>query len=328
MHLGRVGRRALTVALLTTASVALADTPSAERIKAAAEEFDAGRRAFTAKDYESAAEHFENADRDAPAPEALRNAIRAHISAKNFARAATLSAAMLVRYPDDKTSGQFAKQTLASTEKKLHRFAIQCKPACTLLIDGKLSPLPEGQQFTIFTEPGKHTLLAAWSKERKREREVDGEAAKETSLQFEAPPLPPPPAPSPTTSATESAPPEPPPPPPKPLPRPVFYATAGVTVLLAGVTVWSALDMRSDPGRAKVRQDCAGKDESCPTYQDALRKQTRTNVLIAVSAGAAVATGVVAYFTNWSGASPTQETRVRPTFGVGKGWMLGAEGAF
>lgn len=327
---GCVLRPILTATFLMASSIALADTPSVERLNSAAEEFDAGRRAYIAKDYEAAAIHFENADRDAPAPEAIRNAIRAHMDAKNLARAATLSTAMLARYPKDKTSVQFAKQTLAKTEKKLHRLVVECKPACTLLVDGKLSPLPEGESFTLYTEPGTHKLSAAWSKNRHVDREIEGDAAKETALQFKAPPLPPPPAPPPPPvvepPALQSTKPAP---SPKPLSRPVFYATAGATVLLSGITIWSALDMRSDPGRAKVRRDCAGKNEKCPTYQNAIQKQTRTNVLIAVTAGAWVATGVVAYFTRWTGESnTTQEARIRPTFTAGDRWMIGAEGAF
>ncbi|MCS6900504.1 MAG: hypothetical protein RMJ98_12575 [Myxococcales bacterium] len=328
---GGILQRALMVALLV-ASAARAEAPSAERVKAAAEEFDAGRRAYLARDYETAATHFENADRDAPAPEAIRNAIRARNDAKQFARAATLAAAALARYPDDKNTAKFARQILTATEKKLHRVVIHCDPACTLLVDGKLSPLPEGTSFVVYLNPGKHLLSAGWSKDRHRDKEIEGDAGKESSLSFQAPPLPasPPPPPPPPAASSSAEPKAPPPPPPhKPLARPVFYTAAGVTVLLGGITLWSALDMRSDPGRDKVRRDCAGKDESCPTYQDALRKQTRTNVLLAVSAGALVATGVVAYFTEWSGGGKTTTgTRVSPAFAVGDGWMLGAQGAF
>lgn len=326
---GRARSPLFAFALLLHAATARADAPSADRVKSAAEEFDAGRRAYQTRDYEAAAAHFEAADRDAPSAVAIRNAIRAHNDAKNLARAATLSASMLVRYPDDKASVSFAKQTLASHSKKLHRLDIQCEPACTLLVDGKLSPLPEGARFTVFVDPGKHKLSAGWSKGRHRDQEIQGEAGKDTPLSFSAPPLPPPPPPP-----AETPPPPPPEPPPapaskKPLKRPFFYASAGLTAVLGGVTVWSTIDMRSNPGREKVRSDCAGRDESCPTYQRALQSQTRTNVLLGVTAGAAVVTGVVAYFTDWSRAAPT-EARVMPTLQVGgrEGWSLGAQGVF
>ena len=65
---------------LSGASVAAA--PEADRLKTAAEEFDAGRRSYKIKDFENAAAHFENADRDAPSPEALQSAMRARKEAQ------------------------------------------------------------------------------------------------------------------------------------------------------------------------------------------------------------------------------------------------------
>ena len=90
--------------------------PSPERIKAAAEEFDRGRRADLAKDFEQAAQLFENAYRDAPSKETLRLAIRARRDAKQLARAATLAAMVQARYPDDAASMQYAKETLDSAD--------------------------------------------------------------------------------------------------------------------------------------------------------------------------------------------------------------------
>src|SRR3954466_1820166 len=86
---------------------AVAAPPDADRLKAAAEEFDSGRRSFKIKDFENAAVHFENADRDAPSPEALQIAIRARKEAGHTARAATLAALALSRYPTDKSFGDF-----------------------------------------------------------------------------------------------------------------------------------------------------------------------------------------------------------------------------
>ena len=63
----------LVLAALSLATTARAqDTPpapappSAELIRSAAAEYDAGRRAFMEKKYEEAAIHFENAVHDAP----------------------------------------------------------------------------------------------------------------------------------------------------------------------------------------------------------------------------------------------------------------------
>src|SRR6185437_1184988 len=86
--------------------------PSAERIKSAAAEYDAGRRAFTDQKFEEAAIHFENAYHDAPNAQTLRNAIRARREAKQLARAATLAVIAQERYADDDATVKFAKETL------------------------------------------------------------------------------------------------------------------------------------------------------------------------------------------------------------------------
>ena len=306
-----------------------------ERIKAAAEEFDAGRHAFTAGDFDVAAEHFENADREAPAPEALRMAIRARISAKHYARAATLADAALTRYPDDAASVAFAKSTLAKVASKLHRVRVRCEPACTVLIDQKLAPGNEAEESLLYVEPGTHEIVAGWSEGRTKTETVEGEAKGQSELSFTAPPLPEPETPV-----------EPPPledepeadkPAPqsdkKPLPPLVFYGGLGLTTLLGGVTVWSTLDMRANPGKDKVREDCAGASESCPTYQDALSAQRRTNVLLISTGVVAVGTAVVgAVFTDWTDeAPPSREASkgvVVPSLAVGDGVMLGASGRF
>ncbi|MFW5739668.1 MAG: hypothetical protein ACOC1F_04820, partial [Myxococcota bacterium] len=75
---------------VTMAPDAYGQTPDPEKLKLAAEEFDAGRRAYKLEHYARAATHFENAFRDAPSPQALRMAIRARKEAGHLARAATL----------------------------------------------------------------------------------------------------------------------------------------------------------------------------------------------------------------------------------------------
>ena len=64
-----------------------APPPTPIILKAAADEFDAGRRAFKNGQFENAAVYFENADRDAPSPEALQSAIRARKDAGDLVRA-------------------------------------------------------------------------------------------------------------------------------------------------------------------------------------------------------------------------------------------------
>lgn len=331
----------LAIALVAQRHALGDNAQDAARIKAAAEEFDQGRRAFKVGDFEVAAGHFENADRDAPTPEALRMAMKAREKAKQAARAATLAALSLTRYPDDKQTQKAAKELLAKAEKSLHRVEVKCAPECTVIVDKKLSAFNAARSSVIYLEPGSHVLVASWGSEQGKPIDVDAKPGGESRFSLDQPPKKE--EPPPVASASVSA--APPPPPVearKPLPRGVFYGGLGLTAVLAGVSIWSGVDMMNSPGRDKVRQDCAGRGESCPTYQDGLAKQTRTNVLFAVTGGVAVLTAVAgAFFTDWQGEpsgeqAPTEPApeappvarRVVPIVNVGDGVLIGASGRF
>jgi hypothetical protein len=300
---------------------------SPDRVKAAAEEFDAGRRAFTAKDYSSAADHFENADHDAPSPEAIRLAIRARKMAKQDARMATLAAAAEHRYSDNKETTALARQMIGQVRGGLHKIDVTCAPACTLIVDGRVTPWGEAATATVFVEPGEHTVTAGWSGGRNESTVVSAKVAGASELSYRAPPLPDnkPPAPVAVTK------------PPAPLakaglPSAVFFIAAGASAVAGGITLWSAADMVSNPGRDQVRLDCAGKNDSCPTYQDALSHQRRTNILIGVTGALAVSTAVVGLlFTRWgsqSAEAPRDARRVMPVVSMNHGLTLGAAGSF
>ena len=92
-----------------------------------------------------------------------------------------------------------------------------------------------------------------------------------------------------------------------------------MTVVLAGITVWSGLDTKSNPGPDKVRTACVGLGESCPEYQDGLSRQKRTNVLQIATGVGGLATAVIGGFlTNWSGA-PSSAQGIHPVVGLGPG---------
>jgi hypothetical protein len=88
--------------------------------------------------------------------------------------------------------------------------------------------------------------------------------------------------------------------------------------------VLSGIDATNNPGVDAVRRACAGKDETCPAYQDGKSAETRTNVLLGVTLGAAVITGVVGlFFTEWS--RPAVTASVAPLPGGGS---VGLHGRF
>src|SRR5260221_8899713 len=123
----------MVAATLSWGVSAFAAAPEADRLKAAAEEFDSGRRYYKIRDFENAAIHFENADRDAPSPEALQSAVRARKEAGHTARAATLAALALSRYPADKAVGDYARQILSESERLLYRLAVACAPGFAIV---------------------------------------------------------------------------------------------------------------------------------------------------------------------------------------------------
>ena len=328
----RTGILALAAALAATPQLARAEGDPA-KLQAAAEEFDEGTKAFKRKEYEEAAAHFEAADRYAPSPAAIGNAIRARKSAKQLARAATLSQLALTRHPDDKALVDVARAIVAANEKSLQRVDVSCTPACALVLDGKVAS-GEVTTFVLFLDPGSHNLVAGWSADRSRTVRLEASKGGADSVKLEVPPEPPKPVerreePRPEPKPEAVAP--PPPPPPKPFDPWVTYAGAGATAVLLGVSIWSGLDTKSSPGTEKVRDACGNRRPDCDSlYDQGKSKELRTNVLFGATALVGVATGVVAAgFTNWSAPPrPSQGRAVSPVIGVAGGAFVGAEGRF
>lgn len=291
-------------------SIAHADEPpSADRLKAAAEEYDRGRRAFLADDFDGAAVHFENAFRDAPRAETLRLAIRARRKGKQLARAATLAAVAQQRYPNDAPTTQLAKETLDEAGPALHEYLVECDADCAIAADGRVVSQSDAQKHRIFLEPGAHELGVSF-KQGGVSKRIDAKKGGKDTLAFEAPPPPPvvpvvvapgPPAPGPGPTPVER-----PAPRSKPLGPVVFFVGAGLTVAAGAATVVSGIDAKNNPGVDAVRRACAGKDASCPEYQAGKSAEMRTNVLLGVTIGAAAVTGVIGvFFTQWSSSPVT-----------------------
>src|SRR5689334_21944357 len=262
----RLGLGWLVLAGSTTSGIAAAaGPPDAERLKIAAEEFDAGRRAFKVKDFENSAVHFENADRDAPSPEALQSAMRARKEAGQMARAATLGAWGTVRYPSDKTFGDYARQVLTEADKTLHRAAISCQPDCTVIVDNKVMPFPESASSTVYLDPGPHSIVAGWPNNRHRNSDVNAVPGGNSKLVFNA-------ASADKTPDTTAGPHENGTTGTEPqvdrgpegekkggLPPLVFYVGLATTVVLGGVTTWSGIDTLNNPGTDAVDRCVAEK---------------------------------------------------------------------
>lgn len=274
--------------------------PSPERIKAAAEEFDRGRRAYLAKDYGQAAVHFENAFRDAPRAETLRLAIRARRDAKDPARAATLAAVAQERYPNDAPTTAMAKETLDAAAPQLQEYVITCSIECAIAADGRVVSQADGLKHRIFLDPGAHDLGVSFRKGESVSKHVEAKKGASENIMFE--PAPDKPLDKPLDKPVDKPIDKPAPPPPeKPLGPVVFFIAAGVTIAAGAATIVSGIDAQNNPGKEAVRRECAGKDESCTLYQEGQSAELRTNILLGATIGVAVVTGVIGlFFTQWS----------------------------
>lgn len=332
---GRALAGALVLAGLAIGSPCRADEPlvTPDRLRAAEEEYDAGRRAFLADQFEAAALHFENAFRDAPRSQVLRNAIRSRQKAKQLARAATLAELARRRYAADAQTRDLAEEVLAEAVTKLHEVRVTCSTECLVSADGKMVSLEEAKAFSLFLEPGPHALSFSFSKGRVVPRNVDGRAGAREDLSIDAPPIP-----KPGTKPEVAAEPEP---TSKPvvvrrsegLPPAIFFVGVGLTLAAGAATAISGVAAVSSPGKDAVREGCVGQGEDCELYKSGIAGEVRTNVGLGVTGGLAVLTTVVGIFlTDWGG-SPGNGTAHRPanpglpTFTVG--WQtVGMVGKF
>lgn len=279
----------LFLATLLFAATARAQQPTPERIAAAAEEFEQGRRAYLAKEYAEAAAHFESAFRDAPRAETLRLAIRARRDAKQPARAATLAALARDLYNDEATT-KYASETLDLFAPELAQYAVTCASPCTITSDGRVVTQSAATSHKLFLDPGAHDLGVGFGTAGSLSKKIDAKKGVTEALSFAPERSPvvvtPPPRTEPAT---------------KPFGPLVFFVASGVTVALGAATVVSGIDTRSNPGVDAVRAECAGRDESCPLFQEGEDKETRTNVLLGATVGAVVITGVIGLLlTQWS----------------------------
>lgn len=307
---------ALLLATVTAARAQeAAPGPTPAQVRVAAEAFDKGREAYQAEEYVEAAEQFEKADDSAPSAAAIELAARSRDKAGELDRAATLASLGVKRYPEEQSLLKLAGDLAKRARLSFYELTATCDTPCELTIGGRLVHGRPDTQRVLFVAPGSLTVRAGWSDDRNDSRQVQAEAGGSGEVSFTAPPPP----------EAEAAVKEPPPPPPAPPPAAppdeaeqksagwsptVFYVSAGVTAVLAGVTVWSGIDTLNNPGKERVRQECASED--CELYRDGLSRQHRTNALIGVTLAAGAATALIGVLaTDFHGNKPAPADSAR-----------------
>jgi hypothetical protein len=336
----RLSVAAASFALLVGAATpAFADkTPDAAQIRQAAEQFDAGVNAYKQRDFEGAGSRFEAADAAVPSAKALRQAIRARMEAGQGSRAATLSAQALERYPGDDATVKLAKDAIAKVEPLVHKLNISCASPCVLALGTRSVPGEFNSRWVVYVDPGKTAIGASFSGGGSSSRqEITAEAGKSSDFRFEPEENAAKPVIVPSSdkaSATVAPPPET--PSTDVLPKKAsgihpaaFITGAIVTAGLGGVTIWSGIDTKNNPGVDAVKAQCAGQGETCPAYQEGRKRQTRTNIFIGATAGAGAITVVLAILTNWRGNKKPSGPTAEPTASItDHGAVLGAVGTF
>lgn len=300
---------------------------TADRVRSAADEYDAGRRAFNDSKFDEAAIHFENAFHDAPAAAAIRNAIAARSKAGHYARAATEAALAQTKYPDDAQTRDLVKSTLAELEPKLHKTVLNCTPECGVVADNRAVSIEDASRVVFYLDPGDHEVVVSWGEDRTKVVKVSAKSGGKTDLSLEAPaPKPKPPPDQPVMGAPPVATGEQ--PSRKPFGPAIFIIGSVLTVGGGIALIASGIDTLNNPGTDKVRTACAGKGEQCPEYQQGLSSQTRTNVILGATIGVGVATAVIGiFFTQWS--SPEKkEAKIRPLLEIGSTSQIGLQGSF
>ena len=261
------------LALICVVTPAMAQQADPAKRQQAAEAFDAGSEAFRQKDYASAAKHFEAADRALPSPKALRLAMRSRAEAGNGALAATWAALALARYPADAETGKQANDALDKLTPGLHKLNVSCASPCALSVgEEKLLGDPT-TRWVVYLAPGPATVKATFYGDVAPQSEKISAAPGDAStLRFEpgngddagaaaaTPALAPGSSPSPVTDTPPDAPSS------GSGLSPAFFviglvATAGV----GGVTIWSGIDTRTNPGADTVRERCAGRAIAAPS---------------------------------------------------------------
>jgi hypothetical protein len=331
---------ALSLCVAENASAQARPEPTPEQVQAAAEAFDHGRDAYKAGRYGEAAEQFERADANAPSSTALELAIKARDKAGELDRAATLALLAVELYASEVQSeetglGKIAPSILERARQELYELDVQCSEACELVDGRKLVHGEAMTQRAIFLSPGDHTLIAGWSEGRTQQKTVTATAGASGELAFEAPPIPEKPAAQPEPADTPPADPV------DEAPKEsggwsptVFFVGVGLTAAAGGVTVWSGIDTKNNPGPEAVTNGCDAGDTECDLYEKGRSKQLRTNILIGVTSGLAVATGLVGAFAiDWGSGGSAHDTKaarrkIQPVLGWSHGPKLGARGTF
>jgi hypothetical protein len=292
-------------ACLAVALAASLHTPRVEAQGAAgaAKAFAQAQAAELAGRPEEAARFYELAHMLAPTAEALRSAARTRFEAGQRALAASHADALLRHYAADQKSRAIAQNILDSTQGHLVSVVVHCRVPCQVEVDGGATPAAPSEEHVLYMEPGDHRLTAIFEGEGADTQQVTGSPGARLTRNFE--PAPRPAQPSQPAGELEPATPSvaapvvPGEPARRGISRVWFITTTAVALGLAGTAVWSGIDVLN-------KHDDYKKQPTEEGYEDGLKLERRTNILIGSASAVAASAVVLAFFTRWSGEKEAQ----------------------
>jgi hypothetical protein len=272
---------------------------SASGRKRAADLFDRATAFYRIQKWESAAEHFEQANRIVSNPTTAEFAVRSHLNAGHLDRAATLAALAQRRYPQHRDLSALCSSVLARATAELSRVYIDCRRPCKPTVDHRAIDSDDATPPSLYLAPGEHSFKVEFdggSAEQQTLISVAGETRHLVLGQDATNAA----AATPNPAAVSD-----------PTDRQVaqhglspltFWFGVGLTAVAAGATTYSAIDTINHPGTDRIREECAKGDVRCPAYREGLANQRRTNYLIGATTLLGVSTVAIGlFFTDWKG---------------------------
>lgn len=310
-------RPLLAALLVSWASPALAVPPpetdcDADAAECGRREFDAGIEAYRSQDYATASKHFEAAYDLRPHPVVLFNWALAESRLQKFVQALEHFETVLADPETPNDLRATLEEEKAKAERGVATIEVDAGGEGKIFVDEQVF---EGKTASVRVNPGAYFVRVEIGGRDVVKREVTLKAGERIQVAVDR------------TEIVKQAPARPVVRDRKPLPMerqgldPIWvYAGAGLTLVLGGVTLWSALDTKRSHDDYENDLPALNQAEVNQRVDDGHAKEFRTNVLIGGTAVVGVGTAVIGLFlVDWKTPSARQNVGVR----VGLGSVAG-----
>ena len=261
--------------------------------------FEAGVQAFQAEDFPTALKRFRDAYRYKPHPAVALNLALAESRNGMLVEALARFDEVIGHAEASDRLKQTARQEREVVEGNVAVLVLEVEATGSLraTVDGK--PMT-GSPPTAKLNPGLHRIVVKEGDRTLLERTVTLALRERLRIAVQR-----------ASEVQVVAPPGVAPPPPRQGVEPAwFYTSAGLTVALGALTLWSGLDTRSAYDSYERDLPRLPQDEINQRVDDGNAKELRTNVLIGTTALAVAGTAVLGvWFVDWGG-SPSEGARV------------------